>query len=119
MRGADAWITRCAQSLTRWKRACRLQEAEFLNDIIINVYLRYLEKELDDVARAKVKIFNSFFFSQFRKVMEQCGMGWGWEEGGLNTIGTLSRWTVRLRASQALDQERQPLQQGVCGCTHQ
>ena len=72
----------CAQSLTRWKHACRLQEAEFLNDIIINVYLRYLEKELDDEARAKVKIFNSFFFSQFRKVgqggMEQGGLEGGW-----------------------------------------
>jgi hypothetical protein len=45
-----------------------LQEHEFLNDIIINVYLKHLELELKEEARDKVKIFNSFFFSQYRKV---------------------------------------------------
>eukprot|EP00045_Choanoeca_perplexa_P010990 m.114276 g.114276 ORF g.114276 m.114276 type:complete len:692 (-) comp15472_c0_seq1:138-2213(-) len=45
----------------------RLQEHEFLNDIIINMYLKYLELEMAEADRMRVKIFNSFFYSQFRK----------------------------------------------------
>eukprot|EP00730_Choanoeca_flexa_P006239 TRINITY_DN12115_c0_g1_i1.p1 TRINITY_DN12115_c0_g1~~TRINITY_DN12115_c0_g1_i1.p1 ORF type:complete len:676 (+),score=78.46 TRINITY_DN12115_c0_g1_i1:1950-3977(+) len=43
----------------------RLHEHEFLNDIIINIYLRHLEEQLTAEKSASVKIFNSFFFSQY------------------------------------------------------
>lgn len=45
----------------------RLRPGEFLNDVIINFYLRYLQREVfSDTVREKVHFFNTFFYSRLR-----------------------------------------------------
>lgn len=42
-----------------------LEPGEFLNDSIIDFYLRYLFDRLDDFNRGRIHIFNTFFYKKY------------------------------------------------------
>ena len=44
----------------------RLQPGEFLNDTLIDMYLKYLEQSLPQATRSRVHFFNSFFFKKLQ-----------------------------------------------------
>ncbi|KAI5799168.1 hypothetical protein DFH27DRAFT_525727 [Peziza echinospora] len=73
----------------------RLNEGEFLNDNLINFYLRYIEehlKEENPILAQRTHFFNTFFYERLCKRPEKRG-GDNWSQ---DNIQSLLKWTSRV-----------------------